>query len=324
MRPLVCVFAALAVFVLESPVPAQTAAAPSSDLDTFMAQVLARRDDNWKKLQQYILDEQERAELRGPGRMLVWGDKREYVWYLREGYFVRSPVRANGVAIGEADREKYEQDFLKRARERDQRSRENAKDGAAAPPPPADVQSLIQQTREPQFVSSAYFLEFKFEAGKYALVGQEKIDGRDVLRIEYYPTRLFSEEPATRAEARSNQATGRKSKKEEAYGDEIQRLMNKVSLVTLWIEPAQKQIVKYTFDNIGLDFLPAAWLVRVTDLKANMSMSEAFPGVWLPKRIDMSAAILLAPGPFSMAYDIEYSGYREAATSSKYRGAGGP
>jgi len=100
--------------------------------------------------------------------------------------------------------------------------------------------------------------------------------------------------------------------------------MNKVSLVTLWIEPAQKQIVKYTFDNIGLDFLPAAWLVRVTDLKANMSMSEAFPGVWLPKRIDMSAAILLAPGPFSMAYDIEYSGYREAATSSKYRGVGGP
>jgi hypothetical protein len=322
MRRLVCVFAALAVFVLDSPTRAQTTAAPSSDLDTFMAQVLARRDDNWKKLQQYILDEQERAELRGPGRMLVWGDKREYVWYLREGYFVRSPVRANGVAIGESDREKYEQDFLKRARERDQRSRENAKDGSAAPPSPADVQSLIQQTREPQFVSSAYFLQFKFEAGKYALVGREKIDGRDVLRIEYYPTRLFSEEPETRAEARSNQATGRKSK-EDAYGDEIQRLMNKVSLVTLWVEPAQKQIVKYTFDNIGLDFLPAAWLVRVTDLKANMLMSEAFPGVWLPKRIDMSAAILLAPGPFSMTYDIDYSGYREATTSSKYRGVGG-
>jgi hypothetical protein len=319
MRRLVYVCAALATVALGIPIRAQTTAAPSSDLDTFMAQVLERRDDNWKKLQQYILDEQERAELRGPGRMLVWGDKREYVWYLREGYFVRSPVRANGVAIGETEREKYEQDFLKRARERDQRLRENGKTGAPAPPPPSDVQSLIQQTREPQFVSSAYFLEFKFEAGKYALVGREKIDGRDVLRIEYYPTRLFSDEPSTRAEARSNQATGRKSK-EDAYGDEIQRLMNKVSLVTLWIEPAQKQIVKYTFDNIGLDFLPAAWLVRVTDLKANMSMSEAFPGVWLPKRIDMSAAIVLASGPFSMTYDIDYSGYREAATSSKYRG----
>src|ERR1044072_7119134 len=28
-----------------------------TDLDAFMRQVLARRDDNWKKLQQYILDE---------------------------------------------------------------------------------------------------------------------------------------------------------------------------------------------------------------------------------------------------------------------------
>ena len=28
-----------------------------SDLDAFMERVLARRDDNWKKLQQYVLEE---------------------------------------------------------------------------------------------------------------------------------------------------------------------------------------------------------------------------------------------------------------------------
>jgi hypothetical protein len=323
MRGLTTILAAFAILGATQPCWAQLAPTPPNELDAFMTQVLARRDDNWKKLQQYILDEQERAELRGPGEMLVWGDKREYVWYVREGYFVRSPVRANGVTIGEADREKYEQDFLKRARERDTRGNERAKD---APAPetaaPADVQSFIEQTREPAFVSSAYFLQFKFEAGKYALVGREKIEGRDVLRIEYYPTQLFAEEPSTRGEARTNQATGRKSK-DDAYGQEIQRLMNKVSLVTLWIEPAQKQIVKYTFDNIGLDFLPAAWLVRVTDFKANMAMSEAFPGVWLPKHIDLSAAIVMAPGPLSARYDIQYSGYREAATSSKYGGISG-
>ena len=143
------------------------------------------------------------------------------------------------------------------------------------------------------------------------------------LRIEYYPTRLFSKEPATRAEARGNQATGRKSK-DVAYGDEVQRLMNKVSLVTLWVEPVQKQIVKYTVDNIGLDFLPAAWLVRVTDMKASMLMTEAFPGVWLPRRIDLAAGTLLALGPFSITYDIEYSGHREAVTSTKYRGVSPP
>jgi hypothetical protein len=47
------------------------------DLDTFMEQVLARRDDNWKKLKLYVLDEKERAELRGPAESLVWGQQPE-------------------------------------------------------------------------------------------------------------------------------------------------------------------------------------------------------------------------------------------------------
>jgi hypothetical protein len=303
---------------------AQQTAAPTAELDTFMRQVLSRRDENWKKIQQYILDEQERVEFRGPGEALLWGARRDYIWYPREGFFVRSPVRFNGVAIGEAERDRYEQNFLERARRRDARARDRQKDAPDAPvTPPADVQSFLQQTREPQFVSSAYFLQFKFEGGRYALVGRETLDNRQVLRIEYYPTRLFSDEPETRAEARANQATGRKSQN-EAYGQEVQRLMNKSSLVTIWVEPAQKQIVKYTFDNIGLEFLPAAWLVRVTDLRASMAMTEAFPDVWLPRRVDMFASFLLAPGPFSMSYDLRYSGYREATTGGRYLGPSRP
>jgi hypothetical protein len=294
--------------------------APTAELDTFMRQVLLRRDDNWKKIQQYILDEQERIDFRGPGEMLLWGAKREYLWYPREGFFVRSPVRFNGVAIGEADRERYEQNFLRRVKNRDERSRErNSETPGTADASPSEFQNLLQQTREPQFISSAYFLQFKFEGGQYALVGQETIDTRRVLRIEYYPTKLFSDDPATRAEARANQAAGRDARS-EALGNEVQRLMNKVSIVTLWVEPSQKQIVKYTFDNIGLEFLPASWLVRVTDLRANMLMTEAFPDVWLPGRIDMAAAFVLAPGPFSLTYDIHYSGYREATTGGRYLG----
>ena len=38
-----------------------------SDLDAFMEKVLARRDDNWKKLQQYVLEEKEAFDLTGPG-----------------------------------------------------------------------------------------------------------------------------------------------------------------------------------------------------------------------------------------------------------------
>ena len=68
-----------------------------TDLDAFMKQVVAKRDDNWKKLQQYILDEREAMEMRGPDRTPMWGEHREYTWFIREGFFVRSPLKFNGV-----------------------------------------------------------------------------------------------------------------------------------------------------------------------------------------------------------------------------------
>ena len=61
--------------------------------------------------------------------------------------------------------------------------------------------------------------------------------------------------------------------------------MNKVSLVTIWVEPKSYQIVKYTFDNVNFDFLPGAWLLHVDDLKASMTMSQPFPDVWLPRDV---------------------------------------
>ena len=30
--------------------------------------------------------------------------------------------------------------------------------------------------------------------------------------------------------------------------------MNKVALITLWVEPSTHQIVKYTFDNVDFEF----------------------------------------------------------------------
>src|SRR6059058_278830 len=264
---------------------ASWSAAPraQTDLDAFMRDVLARRDDNWKKLQQYVLDEHESIDLRGPSRFPLWGEDREYTWYIRDGYFVRSPLKFNGVTIGEDDRRTYEREFLEREkrRERRQQQREREASGATEPPaPPADppaVDGLILQTRQPAFISSAYFLRFRFEEGKYALVGREKLDGRDVLRIEYYPARLFSDDQRRR-EAHSHD-------QKDPWDAEMQRMLNKVALVTLWIEPNAHQIVKYTFDNVGFDFLPAQWLVRVNSLRAWMTMSQPFPDVWLPQNL---------------------------------------
>ena len=79
---------------------ATAVALAQSDLDEFMRQVLARRDENWKKLQQYVLDEKEKVEVIGPQLVRIMGTRREYRWFIKEGFFVRSPLSYDGVAEG--------------------------------------------------------------------------------------------------------------------------------------------------------------------------------------------------------------------------------
>lgn len=287
-----------------------------TDLDAFMREVLARRDDNWKKLQQYVLDERETIDLRGPGHMPLWGERRDYTWYLRDGFFVRSPVKVNGVTIAEDERVKAEREYLQRAQRRDQRRRDRgdaADDSAASAPAtpaePDNLDAVIRQTREPEFISSAYFLRFKFENGKYALVGRETLDGRELLRIEYYPEKLFG---GTDRRRRDEPATDADHARDQAF----QRLMNKVAIVTLWVEPASHQIVKYTFENVGFDFLPVQWLAHIDDVHASMVMSQPFTDVWLPKGLQMDLAMTLAIGQFDVRYALDYHDYKRAEVTT--------
>ena len=138
--------------------------------------VLARRDENWKKLQQYILDEREtRRGPRADRDVPVWGERRNYSWFIQDGYFIRSPLTANGVTITEADRRKYEDDFLKRVKARERRAGASApKDGAPADAPasrgpdemPTSLDGLLQQTRQPQFIDSGLLPEVQVRAGQ--------------------------------------------------------------------------------------------------------------------------------------------------------------
>jgi hypothetical protein len=294
--------------------------APSaqSDLDAFMRDVLAERDTNWKKLQQYVLDEREQVELRGPEGRPLWGERRDYTWYIRDGFFVRSPVRVNGSAIGESDRVKYEQEFLERERAREARARASGDEPINAPvaeaETPRDVDGLIRQTRQPQFISSAYFLRFKFDEGRYAFVGRETLDGRDVLRVEYYPEKLFTPEDR-RARADDGPDPRRRPPDDPASQSmerELMRLMNKSSKVTLWIEPAAHQIVKYTFDDLGWNFFPGQWLAQVDGVSASMTMGQPFPDVWLPNALDMNVRMMLAIGTVDFRYQLQYENYRQA------------
>lgn len=294
--------AAAVAFALAATVSAQT------DLDALMRDVLSKRDENWKKLQQYVLDEREAIELRGPSKSPIWGEHRDYTWYIRNGFFVRSPVRFNGAPVGDADRQKYEAEYLKRAQRRDARG--GSARGDTPVDPPLDAGSILSQSRQPQFISSAYLLRFKFEQGKFAFVGHEPIDGRDTLRIEYYPERLFTG---------TDRRRHRGSDDDRAYDEEFRRLMNKVALVTLWVEPQTHQIVRYTFNNVALDFLPAQWLVHVDEVSIVMTMGQPFPDVWLPRDLQLDAAMSIVAGQFYLHYGLEYHDYRRADISTKIK-----
>ncbi len=220
-----------------------------------MKRVLTRRDENWKKLQQYVLDEEERLHVFGPGGLPLYGFSREYTWFIRQGYFIRSPVRFDGVRISEEERTRQEERWVEREKSRERRAQQRAKErgeevptaaeaatpSAADPVAPVDV---LRSSLEPQFVSMAYFLRFKFEPGHYALAARERLNDRDVLRIEYYPAELF------------NEGRSRPNKRVRERDDQIEEKMNKVSLITMWIDSTEHQIVQYTFDNIDMDFLP--------------------------------------------------------------------
>jgi hypothetical protein len=289
-------------------------AAAQSDLDAFMQRVLTRRDENWKKLQQYILDEDERLQITGPDGARFYGFDREYTWFIRDGYFVRSPLKFDGVTIGEDERRRYEARWMRREKNRERRAA-GANDDSALADASGEVTvsrqgvevDVVSGALEPRFVSAAYFLKFKFDPGHYALAGREPWSGREALKIEYYPSMLFTE------------GRSRPNRRIRDRDDEVEEKMNKVSLVTLWIDPAEHQILQYTFDNMGLDFLPGRSIVRVDEITASMRMAQPFPDVWLPGTIQMGFGLSTALGALQAHYDVTYRDYRLASVTSKVR-----
>lgn len=294
-----------------SSTPATPPGAPS-DLDVLMERVLKNRDQAWRRLQEYLLAERESFRLVGPDGSVMYGSDREFLWVAREGRAVRSPVRVNGVAIGDDERRREEAKWQQEEDRRAERTAAGASSDARASR--GEVEGAIR-TGEPRFISEVQFLRFRFEPGNYYFVGRERLAGRDVLRIEYYPRRLFSEEPD---EARPQR---RRDEHEDGEFDDaaFDRALNKVSLVTLWVDPEAAQVVRYTFDNVDFNFLPGRSLVRVDTARATMSMGQPFAGVWLPESLAIDGAVTLATGTYRAEYARRFSDYRQADVQMRFR-----
>lgn len=323
----ICLLAALPALAA-----AQPAARPPTDLDRLMEDVVRQRDDNWKKLQQYILTERQKVTVTGPDGLRLFGASHAYQWFVKDGFFIRSPLTANGVTIAEGERRRYEDHYLTRMKERDARKakRDAEKGLPPAPTSTAAVGDLLSQQAEPSFVSAAYFLEFKFEPGRYALAGRETLDGREVLRIEYHPARLFSGDEEVTVGVGSKGASvsrnerearreRRRSQQDRDEDERIEQQMNKTALITLWVLRDEKQIVRYVFDNVDWGFLPGRSVLRFDDLTASMRMHEAFPGIWLPQAIAANVRVATALGRTGASYDVTYSEYRQAGVTVRVK-----
>ena len=254
------------------------APAPAQPIDQFMERVLAQRDAApWRWLGDFVLRETYSFELDVPPGTVLSGFRRvrEYEWYVRDGTAVRSPVQVDGLGIDDATRRGYEQSWLREEERRRER--------------------LDQGDPEPRFVTDFfYFLEWTLEPGEYYFVGRETVAGREVVRIEFYPTGPFWEEA----------------------GERINRGIVKTSMVTLWVDPEIHQIVKYRFENTGLDFLRFRWLLRADGLRASMEMAPVH-GVWMPARMTLSGRATTTLGEYEVTVTQEFFDYREAETGAR-------
>jgi len=252
----------------------QSRKADEGGIDAFMARVLERREINWDQLRNYVFSEREVLEFKGMKIAAMESFVREYAWFVRDGYLIRSPVRANGVEVSQKEQTAYEKDWLKK----NKKKRRNSIDREA-------------------------FFGFKFNPGSYLFAGREEFDGREVVAIEYYPT--FSD---------FGDDKDRKDKEEEEY----ENMFEKALLVSMLILPAEHQIVKISFDTVGLEFLPYRWLVRLDELRASMTMDRPLGDIWLPKSIIAAGSLTTASATLSVKYSREFYDYQKTDVKVRF------
>ena len=133
---------------------------PAEDIDTFMKKVLEQRDTNWEQYYNYFCKERAVISIEGSIQGVpVQGLSMEFLWFVRDGYVVRSPLSVDGVAVSVSGRESAEKEWIERLKER-------------------------ESNRNPDRET---FFGLEFEPGNSFFAGNDRFEGRDVVVVEYYP-----------------------------------------------------------------------------------------------------------------------------------------
>ena len=209
--------------------------------------------------------------MRGPQRVPIWGERREYTWFIRDGFFVRSPTKFNGVddrrgrtpevrsrlsEAGAGARQEgatRQQRDARRLRSHDRR-RHRRRHARASGRPGAHAGRQRRHSSERGSRNSSRRPISCASSSRKASTPWSAARRSTAARCSGSSTTPSACSAAPIAGGRARKP----SDKDRARDAEFQRMMNKVALVTLWVEPKAHQIVKYTFDNVGFDFLPAA------------------------------------------------------------------
>jgi len=240
-----------------------------NDLDAFMAKVLKKRAIDKDRLSDYICNETEEMAIAGETIAALESFRREYVWFVRDGHLVRSPVRVNGVKLSVEEQKAAEDDWIK-----------NQKEG-----------------KRPYNLDRESFFGFKFEPGRYLYAGEQEFEGRKVVAIEYCPKADKNHRPEIK--------------------DNIAKAFEKSVLVTMLIIPEDHQIVRMTFDNVSLDFLPFRWLVRLNDVKASIVLDKPLGDVWLPREVSVYGSLSTANMDLAARYSMRFSSYQKTDVKVK-------
>ena len=191
--------------------PAKPEPVITNDLDAFMAKVLARRDVNRQTLQQYILDDERdvRDPRSGPDAASpdASGSSRG-----TSATACTSAAPSGSTASRSARRTgaSTRSDWIKRERERLERRGEARTPERRSPGNRDRHRRRAQSAATPVATSRASCPKptswtSSSKPATTTSPGREQLEGQEVLRIEYYPTQMFSDERPRRGRQRRAQ-----------------------------------------------------------------------------------------------------------------------